>query len=287
MALGQSTNRNLFQAIWPQILDNFGKVRWWLPVIIALINGSSETNRLLLQQQISGFSFNIWDVIFSLISNGNYVLYVANFLFLFLVFDLINENSFDQHILHHLGSRQNWWRSKVALLGFSVLTFAFLSFGIVLGIAKFSFPWQPNWSAGAQVSPEFVYLTPRVLEFSPIEAFFKSFFLLFMGWFGLGLFVMFFAIITGASIKGFFAGVGLNILGIVIYKALILVPPWFVNLTYTQRMILHFHYLDTEGLTFFQTIGFSLMYFLSWSILFYGGGAWVSRHKEFFGGRSA
>jgi len=85
-----------------------------------------------------------WDILFSVFSNGNYLLFVLNNIFLFLIFDITTESEFGQTLILKLGSREKWWVSKVVLLGISVICFATINITIVFGITSFSFLFRKS-----------------------------------------------------------------------------------------------------------------------------------------------
>lgn len=283
MKVRESPKNNLIWAIWPQIIEQAVKMRWWIVVIVLLISGALETDRLMVLGINYYLSYNTWDAVFSLFSNGNFLLYIATTLFLLMVFDLIVDSPFEQQILNKMGSRKQWWWSKVVLLIISVMVFLILGIGISLGIASFSLPWQSHWSTGMQANPQEIYLPNDVLQTTPALAFIQLVMLLGLGWLGLGMMVLVIGILTRSSIKGFFAGISLNLLGVAIYKMLFDAPMWIQNLTLTQRMFYGFHYLENR-LPIVQTVEFSIFFFLVWCGLFLWWGLSVCKKKEFLGG---
>jgi hypothetical protein len=264
-----------------EITEYILRKRWLLAVLMALLVGSSETNRFVVQQMVLGYSYNIWDVLFSVFSNANYLLAVLNNLFLFLVSDFTRETGYGQCLLVKLGSRRKWWESKIALLAIAALVYTLINLSIVIGVASFSFPWQNSWSMGAQLSPQDSYLATEMLTMPPRIAFIKLLILLELGWFGLGLFTLTFSTLSRHSIVGFFAGVALNFSGLVIFKSVI--SPWITNLFFHQHMLLNLQYSNPAN-SQMGSYEFSLLYWICWIAFFSMAGWLLGRRENFFRG---
>jgi hypothetical protein len=280
MTVTRPVNGKMIRFIRIQTMEYFLRKRWLLPILMALLIASSETNRLLMQRTISGYAYNLWDTLFSVFSNANYLLFIINNLFFFLVCDLTSETRYGQGLLEKLGFRTKWWVSKVILLAILVLLFTLINLGIVIGIASFTFPWQSSWSPGAQFSPVGSYLVTEILGTPPFIAFLKLLLLLILGWFGLGLFVLTFSSLTHRSFAGFISGVILNFSGLVIYKGSF--SPLVVNLSFHQHMLLNLQYPNTI-ISHLDPFGFSLIYWFCWIIFFFSVGLFLAKRKDFFG----
>lgn len=282
MTDGYSEISRTARFIWLQITEKIIRKRWLIPVLIALVIGSNETNRFVLQRTVYGNSYNVWDILFSVFSNGNYLLFVLNNIFLFVIFDITAESEFGQTLILKLGSREKWWVSKVVLLGISVICFATINIAIVFGITSFSFSIQEKWSLGAQLVPENSYLSAGMLATLPLPLFIRLLSLLNLGWFGLGLFTSVISTFSRRPIVGFLAGVALNFVGLIIYKGSF--SPAITSLSFPQRMILNLQYAKMQELLPFSSFHFSLLYWSFWILLLLLSGMQLAKRKDFFGG---
>ena len=282
MTDGYSEISRMARFVWIQITGKIIRKRWLIPVLIALLIGSNETNRFVLQRTGYGNSYNGWDILFSVFSNGNYLLFVLNNIFLFLIFDITTESEFGQTLILKLGSREKWWVSKVVLLGISVICFATINITIVFGITSFSFSIQEKWSLGAQLVPENSYLSAGMLATLPFPLFIRVLSLLNLGWFGLGLFTLVISTFSRRSIVGFLAGVALNFVGLIIYKGSF--SPAITSLSFPQHMILNLQYAKMQELLPVSSFHFSLLYWSFWILLLLFSGMQLGKRKDFFGG---
>ncbi len=262
-----------------QIEENVFRRRWLLILPISIFISSNETSRVLAQTFGAIQKFNTWDVLFSVFSNANYLFFVTNGIFLYLICDLSTEKSYGQMVLLKLGSRKQWWVGKVAALGAVVLIYIAVNVGISACIASFAFPWQSFWSESAHSSPSNFYLNPILLNLNPTLAFSWLLLFLALGWFGLGLLVINCSQFLDNHILGFITGILINFVSLIIYKLNIQSP--FVDLSFHQHMLINLLF-SGQNHSLFVSFGSSLIYWVLWFTIFLFLGFVYGRQKDFF-----
>jgi len=261
-----------------QIEQKLLRVRWLLPIPTALFISYVVIGGVLVHARNYGLSSNTWDALFSVFGNGNLVFFVLNPLYLYLVSDLFLESGIGQLALLRLGSRRRWWLSKVLILGLAVLGYAGLNVGIVAIVATFVLPWENTWSQAALQYPMEFYLNPEALTLTSISAIRWLLLLLSLGWFGMGLLVMCFTLLSNHHLVGFTAGVLVNFSGLVALKADLPLP--YSYLSIHQHLLFNLHSFG-DVTTQYPTLPTSIYYWVLWCAILLIVGFWLAYKQDF------
>jgi hypothetical protein len=148
-------------------------------------------------------SLNQWDLLFHVLGNPYYVLYVLTPLFLVLTADLASGRSLDSAALLCAGSRRRWWTAKCMAVGACALTTVLFLSCITAILGTVAFGWQSGWSQAARQDPTRLgQVTPPTLLLSPLSALLQLCVLLLLGWIALGTLSLVIAVTTGRSVAG-------------------------------------------------------------------------------------
>ena len=253
--------------------------RWLIVLPVCLFIVYVEDSRILILSRSYGIlSPNIWDALFSILSNGNLIFLLVNFLFLFLISDISIETSFEELVLFRLQSRSKWWWGKILTLALATLIYAGIILVIIGGVSSFVFPWGNLWSEIARTHPVDLYLNLDILKFSPLGAFLRIATLLILGWFGLGLVTIVASAHLNNAIIGFLVGVIINVCGLSGYKGG--VPHSLENFSIHTHFLLNFHSFGDKT-SFYPPYFASIIYWVIWIVFFAVAGFLICKRKDF------
>jgi hypothetical protein len=251
--------------------------RWLILVPVVLFVAYIMGENMLVVAKNQGLSPNIWNPLFSILGNGGVILFLINFLFLFLISDISVETSLGTLLLFRLGSRGKWWLAKVLTLAIAALVFAGILLVLVGGVSSFAFPWSTSWSelakGYARIEP-----TPDALVLSPSGAFLQLIILLILGWFSLGLVTIVVSALVNNGIIGFLAGVIIDVGGYFGYKGYF--PHYLDNVSIHTHFLFDFHRFGTKA-SMYPPFGASIIYWAVWIALFTTIGFLLCRKKDF------
>lgn len=259
--------------------------RWLivLPVCLFIVY-FGDSAILVPSRHYNILSPNIWDSLFNILANGNIILGLLTFLFLFLISDISVETSFGELVLFRLQSRSKWWLGKILTLVLATLLYTGIILIIIGGVSSFVFPWGNLWSEMARAHPVDLYLNPDVLKFSPSGAFLRLTTLLILGWFSLGLATIVASLLLNNAIIGFLVGVIINVCGLFGYHGCI--PHPFENLSINNHILFDFHSFGAKN-SFYPPYSLSIIYWVIWIALFAVIGFLICRKKDFLLGKVA
>ncbi len=254
-----------------------------LPIYLFIVY-IEDSKILVLSRHYNILSPNTWDSLFGVLSNGNSIFLLANFLFLFLISDISVETSFGELILFRLQSRSKWWLGKILTLALATLIYAGIILVIIGGVSSFVFPWGNLWSEMAKTRPLDLYLNPDILRLSPLGAFLRLATLLILGWFSLGLVTIVASALLNNAIIGFLVGVIINVCGIFGYKGWF--PHSLENFSIHTHFLLNFHSFGEKN-SFYPPYFASIIYWVIWIALFTAIGFLICKKKDFLLGHVA
>ena len=253
--------------------------RWLivLPVCLFIVY-FGDSAILVPSRHYNILSLNIWDALFNILANGNMILGLLTFLFLFLISDISVETSFGELVLFRLQSRSKWWLEKILTLVLATLLYTGIVLIIVGGVSSFVFPWSNSWSEMARAHPVDLYLNPDILKFSPLSAFMGLITLLILGFFSLGLVTIVASLLLNNAIIGFLVGVIINVCGLFGYHGWI--PRPFENLSINNHILFDFHSFGEKN-SLYPPYFASIIYWVIWIIFFMVLGYRICKRRDF------
>ncbi|HOJ02014.1 MAG TPA: hypothetical protein PLL88_10390 [Anaerolineaceae bacterium] len=186
----------------------FLRWRWLLPIPVGLCLGywAQKVISVLTPPFSSGLQGNALEAFIWAFGKPEIIYFVISILFIFLVSDLLPENSYGQQVLLRLRSRKTWWLGKTIFVFLSTLVYAFLLIGSFFLPVLMKYPISTEWSA-AGVSTYGIGLGYSLKNGSPLQAFGSILSFLLIGWFAIGLFIQIVNLISQHRWVGFFSGV--------------------------------------------------------------------------------
>ncbi len=191
-----------------QALHYFFRWRWLLPIVVGLCLGYWAQNviSVLSSPVSSGLQGNAFEAFIWAFGKPEIVYFVVSILYIYLISDLLPENAYGQQILLRLRSRKAWWLGKASFVFLSTLLYAFLLMGSFFIPVLIKYPFSRDWSA-AGLNNYGIGLGYSIINGSPVQAFWRIFSFLFIGWLAIGLFIQIVNLISQRRWIGFICGI--------------------------------------------------------------------------------
>jgi hypothetical protein len=255
--------------------------RWLLPIPLLTFLAYRGINYLTAAGTLPSMTspVNAWDLLLVTFGNLFNVYFIFGLLYLYLVSDLLPENSLGQLMLFRLKSRTAWWTGKTLTLLIFTLVFVLGYAGLLAGFASLALPWEAGYSQQATLRPESVNLPLNYAHYRteplppPLIYFLQELALLALGLFVFGLLMLVVNQLTGRYYYGLLAG-GLVLFGSYLSNMLSGPPPW-------AKWLPGYH-LTYMTLIPMRTIPlwYSFAYWGVWILLFWLVGFFISRRQD-------
>lgn len=191
-----------------QFVHYFCRWRWILPIPIGFCLGywAQKVVQALTPPLASGLQGNALEAFIWAFGKPEIIYFVISILFIFLISDLLPEDSYGQQILLHIRSRKIWWSGKTIFVFLSTLVYVLLLVASFFIPVLVKYPIAKNWSA-AGLNNGGIGLGYSIKNGSPLQAFWSILAFLIVGWFAIGLFIQIINLVFQRRWIGFLSGI--------------------------------------------------------------------------------
>lgn len=280
--------RNAFKYLQYEVNRNVTLKKYTFVFImyaIIIFNRSIVINRYVSE----GVHYYFWDVVFYVFCSSKIVTFLLPFIFIIINSDLMFDNSLESQIILRINSRKVWWNVKVIVMIINILL-CIISLIIITFIISLRFPYQNQWGNSFDIVNQLNLslnielphiLNTDVFVYTPIQAFLILLVLITLGYTSIGLFIMITSLMLYKRITPILSGFFIMIITTIpdLQDGHTIIE----NIIY-NNLLLNTHRFNSSN-PIYNSISYSIVYWLFLIISFYYFGYYLSLKKNFYGNK--